>query len=33
MFGLLLPKDVDGKVLKEIFKEANEPTQRQAKYQ
>lgn len=33
IFGLPVPKDMDGRVLSEIFKESSEPAQRQVKYQ
>jgi predicted AlkP superfamily phosphohydrolase/phosphomutase len=33
MFGLPVPDDMDGRVLKEIFGEGNEPAQREVKYQ
>jgi predicted AlkP superfamily phosphohydrolase/phosphomutase len=32
MFGLPVPDDMDGRVLKEIFKEGSEPAQREIKY-
>jgi len=33
MFGLPVPDDMDGRVLKEIFREDSEPAQREVKYQ
>jgi len=33
MFGLPIPDDMDGRVLKEIFKEGSEPARREVKYQ
>ena len=33
MFDLPIPEDMDGKVLKEIFKEDSEPVQREIRYQ
>jgi len=33
MFGLWIPDDIDGRVLKEIFKEDSEPAKREIKYQ
>ena len=33
MFGLPVPDDMDGRVLKEIFREGREPAQREVKYQ
>jgi predicted AlkP superfamily phosphohydrolase/phosphomutase len=33
MFGLAVPKDIDGRVLTEIFKKESEPGQREVKYQ
>jgi len=33
MFGLPVPNDMDGRVLKEIFREGSEPAQRELKYQ
>ena len=33
MFGLPVPDDMDGRVLKEIFRERSEPAQRDVKYQ
>jgi len=33
MFGLPVPEDMDGRVLKEIFKEGSEPARREVKYQ
>lgn len=33
LFGLPIPKDMDGRVLKEIFREGSEPAQREVRYQ
>ncbi|MFC1938097.1 hypothetical protein ACFLWH_00325 [Chloroflexota bacterium] len=33
MFGLPVPKDIDGRVLTEIFKKENGPGQREVAYQ
>jgi arylsulfatase A-like enzyme len=33
MMGLPVPQDMDGRVLKELYKEESEPAQRKVKYQ
>jgi hypothetical protein len=33
MMGLPVPKDMDGRVLKEVFKEESEPAQRTVEYE